>query len=93
MISFFNINKVLNMASEKETEDKNISRRNFLKKLAATAVFTVPTIQSNHPALLRFCLRAGKLLSEDSSIEGSGSPSGGGRSAAEVLFGDLGLRR
>lgn len=46
MISFFNINKVLNMASEKETEDKNISRRNFLKKLAATAVFTVPTIQS-----------------------------------------------
>lgn len=34
------------MASEKETEDKNISRRNFLKKLAATAVFTVPTIQS-----------------------------------------------
>lgn len=34
------------MASAKETEDKNISRRNFLKKLAATAVFTVPTIQS-----------------------------------------------
>ncbi|MFH1214753.1 MAG: twin-arginine translocation signal domain-containing protein [Candidatus Neomarinimicrobiota bacterium] len=29
-----------------EDEDKNISRRNFLKKLAATAVFTVPTIQT-----------------------------------------------
>ena len=55
--------------------------------------FVEETGIGNHPALLRFCLRAGKLLSEDSSIEGSGSPSGGGRSAAEVLFGDLGLRR
>lgn len=34
------------MANEKELESKNINRRNFLKKLAATAVFTVPTIQS-----------------------------------------------
>ncbi len=32
--------------NEKETEKKNINRRNFLKKLAAGAVFTVPTIQS-----------------------------------------------
>lgn len=55
--------------------------------------FVEDTGIGNHPALLRFCLRAGKLLSEDSSIEGSGSPSGGGRSAAEVLFGDMGLRK
>ncbi|MCK9482840.1 MAG: twin-arginine translocation signal domain-containing protein [Candidatus Marinimicrobia bacterium] len=34
------------MTNEKEPQDKNISRRNFLKKLAATAVFTVPTIQT-----------------------------------------------
>jgi len=34
------------MTNEKETEVKNISRRNFLKRLAAGAVFTVPTIQS-----------------------------------------------
>jgi hypothetical protein len=27
-------------------EDKNINRRNFLKKIAMTAVFAVPTIQS-----------------------------------------------
>ena len=29
-----------------QKEDKNIGRRNFLKKLAAGAVFTVPTIQT-----------------------------------------------
>lgn len=34
------------MKNEEKTEIKNISRRNFLKKLAAGAVFTVPTIQS-----------------------------------------------
>lgn len=27
-------------------EDKNINRRNFLKKMAMTTVFAVPTIQS-----------------------------------------------
>jgi len=34
------------MKNEEKTEIKDISRRNFLKKLAAGAVFTVPTIQS-----------------------------------------------
>ncbi len=34
------------MKKEQQTEDKNINRRNFLKKLTMTAVFTVPTIQT-----------------------------------------------
>jgi len=34
------------MKNDKPAEDLNISRRNFLKKLAGTAVFTVPTIQT-----------------------------------------------
>lgn len=34
------------MQKENLQEDKNINRRNFLKKLTMSAVFTVPTIQS-----------------------------------------------
>ena len=34
------------MRKEQQTEDKNINRRNFLKKLTLSAVFTVPTIQT-----------------------------------------------
>ncbi len=34
------------MKNKKTIEEKNINRRDFLKKLAAGAVFTVPTIQS-----------------------------------------------
>lgn len=50
--------------------------------------FVEATGIGNHPALLRFCMRAGKMLSEDSSIEGS-SQLGSSRNAADVLFGDL----
>ena len=34
------------MKKEQQTEDKNIGRRKFLKKIASTAVFVVPTIQT-----------------------------------------------
>jgi len=34
------------MKKEQQTEDKNINRRNFLKKLTMSAAFTVPTIQT-----------------------------------------------
>ncbi|MBU0712106.1 twin-arginine translocation signal domain-containing protein [bacterium] len=34
------------MKRNEKNEDTNITRRNFLKKLTMTAVFTVPTIQS-----------------------------------------------
>ncbi|MDO9548133.1 MAG: twin-arginine translocation signal domain-containing protein [Candidatus Marinimicrobia bacterium] len=34
------------MKRNEMNEDTNITRRNFLKKLTMTAVFTVPTIQS-----------------------------------------------
>jgi len=54
--------------------------------------FVESTGIGNHPALLRFCLRAGKLLTEDSAAEGSSRTFGAGRSAADVLFGDLGIK-
>jgi hypothetical protein len=34
------------MSEGNVNEDKNINRRNFLKKIAMTTVFAVPTIQS-----------------------------------------------
>lgn len=34
------------MKENRDLQDTNITRRNFLKKLAMTTVFTVPTIQS-----------------------------------------------
>jgi len=34
------------MKIEEDSKNKNINRRNFLKKLAAGAFFTIPTIQS-----------------------------------------------
>jgi len=40
------IRMVIKMNKLNEIEGDNISRRNFLKKLATGAVFTIPTIQS-----------------------------------------------
>ncbi len=34
------------MAEQNDKKDKNIGRRNFLKKMASTAVFVIPTIQT-----------------------------------------------
>jgi len=34
------------MQEESFQEDKNLTRRNFLKKLTLTTVFAIPTIQS-----------------------------------------------
>lgn len=34
------------MSKEPESRDKNISRRNFLKKMAVTAAFTAPAIKT-----------------------------------------------
>lgn len=34
------------MQKDENQQDTNITRRNFLKKLTMTTVFTVPTIQS-----------------------------------------------
>ncbi|MGC9363846.1 MAG: twin-arginine translocation signal domain-containing protein [Fidelibacterota bacterium] len=34
------------MEEKRDQQDSNITRRNFLKKLTMTTVFTVPTIQS-----------------------------------------------
>jgi len=34
------------MVEQNDKKDKNIGRRNFLKKMASTAVFVVPTIQT-----------------------------------------------
>ena len=34
------------MNKETEDKDKNISRRDFLKKMAVTAAFTAPTIKT-----------------------------------------------
>ena len=49
--------------------------------------FVESTGIGNHPALLRFCYRAGKLLAEDSPADGRSVSAS--RSAADVLFGDL----
>jgi len=32
--------------TKKDKEEKNISRRNFLKKMAATSIFVPPTVQT-----------------------------------------------
>lgn len=34
------------MSENQEINDKNVSRRDFLKRLASTAIFIVPTIQT-----------------------------------------------
>lgn len=34
------------MTEEEDKKDKNVSRRNFLRKIASTAVFVVPTIKT-----------------------------------------------
>jgi len=53
------------MKKNEMNEDTNITRRNFLKKLTMTTVFTVPTIHS-------FNLLAGKPGKDEWTAHGHG---------------------